>query len=255
MTLNLWFLEVATLFCFDNCFTNTLHSVYKFHQIITRYVFPAFLQQFPEMYGTGGLFRFRSSVQFRSPIPALSDWDPLTGEARSLFWDIGNFPFHQIFVAQIWCMFWVVIFLEKEGSPNQPWTWWNCVSLQYSVIATLVLDTMNLKQFANSFTSRTSPGHDTASPMFDSGNNTCRTHTLVLSESHKHSLVWSKYFEFGLVHKTDFHSSNFQFLCFFAQASLFFLFITLSSGLFAAIRPFCPALVNLHWTVNLETSV
>ena len=165
------------------------------------------------------------------------------------------FLFHQIFVAQIWCMFWVVIFLEKEGSPNQPWTWWNCVSLQYSVIATLVLDTMNLKQFANSFTSRTSPGHDTASPMFDSGNNTCRTHTLVLSESHKHSLVWSKYFEFGLVHKTDFHSSNFQFLCFFAQASLFFLFITLSSGLFAAIRPFCPALVNLLWTVNLETSV
>ena len=125
----------------------------------------------------------------------------------------------------------------------------------FSVIAMLVEDSMNLIQIANSFTSRTSPGHDTASPMFDSGNNTCRTHTLVLSESHKHSLVWSKYFEFGLVHKTDFHSSNFQFLCFFAQASLFFLFITLSSGLFAAIRPFCPALVNLLWTVNLETSV
>ena len=57
------------------------------------------------------------------------------------------------------------------------------------------------------------------------------------------------------VHKTDFHSSDVQFLCFLAQASLFFLFITLSSGFFAAILPFRPASRNLLWTVDVETSV
>ena len=163
------------------------------------------------------------------------------------------FLFRQIFLAQIWCMFGVVILLEKEGSPNQPMEWRVCVVCCDSHVGWGY--SMNLIQIANSFSSGTSPGHDTASPVFDSGNNTCRTHTLVLSASHKRSPVWSKYFEFGLAHKTDFHSSDFQFLCFFAQAILFFQFITLSSGFFAAICPFSPALLNLLWTVNLETSL
>ena len=199
MTLNLWFLEVATLFCFDNCFTNTLHSVYKFHQIITRYVFPAFLQQFPEMYGTGGLFRFRSSVQFLSPIPALSDWDPLTGEARSLFWDIGNFPFS----SNICCtnlMYVLGRYLFGKGRISQP-----AVNLMELRVSAVFCDSHagsgyhELKTVCQLFHQQNIPRPwHYLPPCLSVGT----THVELIrssSLSRKYSAVWPKYFEFGLI--------------------------------------------------------
>ena len=50
---------------------------------------------------------------------------------------------------------------------------------------------------------------------------------------------------------TDFHWSNIHSLCFLAQAFFFFLFF-LSSGFFAAIRPWRPDSHSLFWTVDVE---
>ena len=119
--------------------------------------------------------------------------------------------------------------------------------LKYAMIAMLVELAMDLVKITNSVTSKATPDHDTASSMLDSGNHTCRTHALTLSASYKYSAVGPKNIsDFdSLVHKTDFHYSNVQFLCFLAQASLFLLFCTLNNGFFAAILPVRPASRNL----------
>ena len=53
--------------------------------------------------------------------------------------------------------------------------------------------------------------------------------------------------------KTHFHQSNVQCSCFSAQGSLFLL-VSLSSGFFAAIRPWRPDSHCLLWTVDFEIS-
>ena len=52
--------------------------------------------------------------------------------------------------------------------------------------------------------------------------------------------------------RTDFHRSNVHFLCFLAQASVFFLLMSFSSGFFAAIWPWRPDSHSLLWTVDVE---
>ena len=48
--------------------------------------------------------------------------------------------------------------------------------------------------------------------------------------------------------RTDFHRSNVRCSCFLAQASLFFLLVSFSSGFFAAIRTWRADLRSLRWT-------
>ena len=52
--------------------------------------------------------------------------------------------------------------------------------------------------------------------------------------------------------RTDFHRSNVHCSCFLAQASLFFLLVSFSSGFLAAIRPWRPDSRSLLWTVDVE---
>ena len=51
---------------------------------------------------------------------------------------------------------------------------------------------------------------------------------------------------------TDFHRSNVHCLCFLAQAWLFFLLVSFSSGFFAAIQPWRPDSHSLLWTVYVD---
>ena len=52
--------------------------------------------------------------------------------------------------------------------------------------------------------------------------------------------------------RTNFHRSNVHCSCFLAQAGLFFLLVSFSSGFFAAIRPWRPDSRSLLWTVDVE---
>ena len=52
--------------------------------------------------------------------------------------------------------------------------------------------------------------------------------------------------------RTDFHRSNIHCLCFLAQASLFLLLVSFSSGFLAAIWPWRPDSHSLPWTVYVE---
>ena len=52
--------------------------------------------------------------------------------------------------------------------------------------------------------------------------------------------------------RTDFHRSNVYCSCFLAQASLFFLLVSFSSGCFAAIQPWRPDSHSLLWTVDVD---
>ena len=52
--------------------------------------------------------------------------------------------------------------------------------------------------------------------------------------------------------KTDFHWSNVHCLCFSAQACLFLLLVSFSSGFLAAIWLWRPDLRSLLWTVDVE---
>ena len=124
-----------------------------------------------------------SSIGLRS-----GDWG---GHAGHYFEMSGIFLFHQIVLAIILCMFWGRCLVGKQriAQPAVNLMEWRVSAVCHAVIAMLVENTMNMIQIANSFSSKTSPDHDTASPVFDSGNNTCRTHALALSASHKHSTV------------------------------------------------------------------
>ena len=52
--------------------------------------------------------------------------------------------------------------------------------------------------------------------------------------------------------QTDFHRSNVHCSCFLAQASLFFLLVSFSSGFFAANWPWRPDSRSLLWTIDVE---
>ena len=55
--------------------------------------------------------------------------------------------------------------------------------------------------------------------------------------------------------RTHFYRSNVHCSCFLAQASLFFLLVSFSSGFFAAILPWRPDSCSLLWTVDVEMSL
>ena len=82
--------------------------------------------------------------------------------------------------------------------------------------------------------------------MLHGGNHTCRGNPFTYYASHKDMAVSN------LDQSTDFHCSNTNCLCFFTQASLFFLLVSFSSGFFAAIWPCRPDSRSLLWTVDVE---
>ena len=86
--------------------------------------------------------------------------------------------------------------------------------------------------------------------MLQGGNHTCRDHSFAYSASHKDTAVGTK--KDSSYQRTDFHGSNVHGSCFLAQASLFFLLVSFSSGFFAAIRPWRPDTQSLLWTVDVE---
>ena len=101
----------------------------------------------------------------------------------------------------------------------------------------------------NSVTSKAPPHHDTSSSMLHGRNLTWGNHPLTFSASHKDKAVGNKIL--GSDKSTDFHWSNVHSLCFLDEAILLLLFF-LSSGLFAAIRPWRPNSRSLLWTVDVE---
>ena len=87
--------------------------------------------------------------------------------------------------------------------------------------------------------------------MLHGGNHTCggdakmpQSHPFTYSASHKVG-GWNQKSQIGL------HRSNVQCLCFLAQASLFLILVSFSSGFFAEIGPW-PDSYSLLWTVDVE---
>ena len=82
--------------------------------------------------------------------------------------------------------------------------------------------------------------------MLHGGNHTCGDHPFTYSASHEDTMGGIKNVD-SSDQRTDFHC-----LCFLAQASLFLLLVSFSSGFFAAILPWRPDSRSLLWIVDVE---
>ena len=217
----------------------TLHTVGILSTSFIRIVFPTVLKKFPHMLSTSWLLFLHSAVQL---IPNHLNWVEI-----GWLWRPGHLMQHSItFLLGQRCVLGQGVFSPTKHRPDGMAD--RCRMLwQPCWLSVPWIRNKSLSPAKHPHTITPPP------PCFTVGT----THAEII-RSPTPRLTKTPWLEPKISNlnssdqRTDFHTSNVHCSCFLAQASLFFLLASFSSGFFAEIWPWRTDSRSLLWTVDVE---